>query len=172
MVVGKTPRMVVLMIWCVCSVVSMDLASAGDMKKGWPFSDMMFYECQQTRGKAQLEKFGFSCYFIHKNSVRHITLMFGIINTFEQDESLAEKAQHHQHMIIGHFGLAGGEHIVFFDLSKKPLHIKTCTYKNKSGWRSRCSKWREPSEQEVTQYDLAWAQTWTPEDFPEEKEKP
>ena len=136
-----------ILILCslLCGLLAGGVAFAGQMNKGWPFSDLLLHECED-QSRERLNAQGFICTLVDD---RTLWIWIG-------DKSKA--SLHRQHQVVGYFALAGGSSLQFVDMTEQPV-VKTrvCTYRDSTRRHSRrqgggtkrssCSSWEVATDE-------------------------
>lgn len=106
------------------------------MYKGWPFLDLVNYECQQSLKTGR--EIGFACELV--NQGKELQVFIG--DFFLNDEVKAKKSKYDRLDVVAKYILAGGTDVVFVDVTKKPPLSQSCVYgKQRGGFQ--CNDWRE-----------------------------
>ena len=109
------------------------------MGNGWPFNSLMQHECDESHEQAK--QIGFVCQFVKGN--KHLYIYMG--KFFDDDPDRMKEANYRIHRVIAQFLLAGGQEVLFIDISgpdQKATRLRNCHLRRQS---PTCTKWYEPS---------------------------
>ncbi|MYA28820.1 MAG: hypothetical protein F4090_05000 [Nitrospira sp. SB0672_bin_25] len=124
---------------------SIMLGPERSMNGGWPFSNLLGYECDRSielRGDRR-----FAC------ELRKNYLFIYVYDRLESDKAKQTEALYHINTVIAQYVLAGGTRVLFVDMTNGPAEqIRSCRYERKG--RSACTVWTVLTDFYVKLYGL------------------
>ena len=124
---------------------SITLGTPRAMNGGWPFSNLLGYECDRSI-KLRDER-RFAC------ELRSNYLFIYVYDRLESDKVKQTEALYHINTVIAQYVLAGGTRVLFVDMTNGPAEqVRSCRYERQG--RSTCTVWFILTDFFVKQYGL------------------
>ena len=124
---------------------STTLGPLQSMNGGWPFSNLMGYDCD--RSLALKDEQRFAC------ELRSQILFIYVYDRFESDKRRQTDVLYQINTIIARYVLAGGTQVLFVDMTNGPAEqIRSCRYERRG--RSTCTVWTVLTDFYVKHYGL------------------